>query len=314
MDNAGTNFYLKHPHNPINCGHQIYPFVPGVSRQTYFPYDKKENDELYRKMQGQRELERRVRKSKRECMTLEKLGDTEGLTKASATLKQRQQALKQYCSDNGLSYKPDRTAVVGYNRAVAGKVRKSLTSRKNKSIIKSIDIDDFEMMSEGKEIDPQAISIISSVIKRFEDSGEVYINDFYFGSLPREENGIPLLQIEPTGDKTLRLNINTDIFSGKTVAEINEMLRMNEKNLANSLDEATIHECGHAKALKGLKISEINTLYEEIADEKIEGVSDIAYQDGAEALAEIEVLISRGSDVPEKAMVFYNKHMRRKKK
>ncbi len=80
------------------------------------------------KMQGQRELERRVRKSKRECMTLEKLGDTEGLTKASATLKQRQQALKQYCSDNSLSYKPDRTAVVGYNRAVAGKVRKSLTS------------------------------------------------------------------------------------------------------------------------------------------------------------------------------------------
>lgn len=112
----------------INCGHQIYPFVPGVSRQTYFPYDKEENDELYRKMQGQRELERRVRKSKRECMTLEKLGDTEGLTKASATLKQRQQALKQYCSDNSLRYKPDRTAVVGYNRAVAGKVRKSLTS------------------------------------------------------------------------------------------------------------------------------------------------------------------------------------------
>ena len=78
-------------------------------------------------MQGQRELERRARKSKRECMMLEKTGDTEGLQKASATLKQRQDALKQYCSDNGLSYKPDRTAAVGYNRAVAGKVRKSLT-------------------------------------------------------------------------------------------------------------------------------------------------------------------------------------------
>lgn len=87
-------------------------------------------------MQNQRELERHARKSKRECMTLEKLGDTEGLQKASVTLKQRQDALKQYCSDNGLSYKPDRTAVVGYNRAVAGKVRKSLTSVSNGGKIK----------------------------------------------------------------------------------------------------------------------------------------------------------------------------------
>lgn len=112
----------------INCGHHIYPFVPGVSRQTYFPYAEDENSAQYRKMQKQRELERRVRKSKRECMMLEKSGDSEGLKKASQTLKQRQNALKKYCSDNGLSYKPDRTAVVGYNKAVSGKVRKSLTS------------------------------------------------------------------------------------------------------------------------------------------------------------------------------------------
>jgi len=122
----------------INCGHQIYPFVPGISRQTYFPYDEEENNELYQKMQRQRELERRVRKSKRECLTLEKLGDAKGLEKASVTLKQRQDALKQYCSDNGLSYKPDRTAVVGYNRAVAGNVRKSLTSVKTSQYFRAI--------------------------------------------------------------------------------------------------------------------------------------------------------------------------------
>lgn len=107
----------------INCGHHIYPFIPGVSYQTYFPYDDYENQEQYKKIQGQRELERRVRKSKRECMTLDTLGDKEGFQKASQTLKQRQQALKQYCSDNDLKYKPDRTAVVGYNRSVAGKVK-----------------------------------------------------------------------------------------------------------------------------------------------------------------------------------------------
>lgn len=104
----------------INCGHHIYPFFPGISYQTYFPYDEYENQEQYKKTQNQRELERRVRKSKRECMTLEKTGDTEGLKKAKETLKTRQQALKQYCADNDLKYKPDRTAVVNYKKSVSG--------------------------------------------------------------------------------------------------------------------------------------------------------------------------------------------------
>ena len=53
-------------------------------------------------------------------MMLEKTGDTEGLQKAKETLKTRQQALKQYCTDNDLKYKPDRTAVVDYKKSVSG--------------------------------------------------------------------------------------------------------------------------------------------------------------------------------------------------
>lgn len=104
----------------INCGHHIYPFIPGISYQAYFPYDEEENQVEYKNIQGQRELERRVRKSKRECMILESVGDTEGLKKAKETLKTRQKALKQYCFDNDLKYKPDRTAVVNYKKSVAG--------------------------------------------------------------------------------------------------------------------------------------------------------------------------------------------------
>lgn len=103
----------------INCGHHIYPFIPGISYRTYFPYDEEENQEQYKKIQNQRELERRVRKSKRECMMLEKTDDTEGLQKAKESLKTRQQALKQYCADNELKCKPDRTAVVDYKKSVS---------------------------------------------------------------------------------------------------------------------------------------------------------------------------------------------------
>lgn len=125
----------------INCGHHIYPFIPGISYQKYFPYDEYDNQEQYKKVQGQRELERRVRKSKRECISLESVGDTEGLKKAKETLKTRQQALKQYCADNDLKYKPDRTAVVNYKKSVAGFTpsdkKKRIAEIKAKSVDKS---------------------------------------------------------------------------------------------------------------------------------------------------------------------------------
>ncbi len=111
----------------INCGHQIYPYIEGVSVQRYFPYNKDTNDKAYRLSQHQRELERRVRKSKRECMVLEKLGDDKGLKRASATLKNRKQALEKFSAANNLPVRTDRTAVVGYNKSIAGKVKNSLT-------------------------------------------------------------------------------------------------------------------------------------------------------------------------------------------
>ena len=113
----------------INCGHQIYPFTPGVSYQTYFPEPEEENAEAYKKAQQQRELERRVRKSKRECMMLETAGDPEGARQAQQLLKQRQDALRQFCGDNGLRYKPDRTAVADYKKSVAGYVPPDQTER-----------------------------------------------------------------------------------------------------------------------------------------------------------------------------------------
>ena len=121
----------------INCGHQIYPYIEGVSVQRYFPYNKDTNDKAYRLSQHQRELERRVRKSKRECMVLEKLGDDKGLKRASATLKNRKQALEKFSSANNLPVRTDRTAVVGYNKSIAGKVKNSLTSGSSGGKIKS---------------------------------------------------------------------------------------------------------------------------------------------------------------------------------
>ena len=126
----------------INCGHNGYPFTAGLSLQRYFPYDEEENDKLYKKIQKQRELERKVRASKRACSVL-KDGDPEQFKTASVQLKQRSQALKDYCDANGLMYQNERTSVLGFGRSEAGRVtaayRKAL--REEELRLKLFDVD-----------------------------------------------------------------------------------------------------------------------------------------------------------------------------
>lgn len=146
----------------INCGHQIYPFLPGISVQTYFPYDEKENAEQYEKICNQRALERKVRASKRECTSLDTLGDKEGFDRAAYKLKQQEQQLKSYCEKNGLTYKPDRTATPGYGRSQAAKTtagyKRQLEVEKLKTELFDVDkcTDDVIMKLNGKLSDREA--------------------------------------------------------------------------------------------------------------------------------------------------------------
>ena len=184
----------------INCGHHIYPFIPGISYQKYFPYDEYDNQEQYKKVQGQRELERRVRKSKRECISLESVGDTEGLKKAKETLKTRQQALKQYCADNDLKYKPDRTAVVNYKKSVAG----FTTSDKKKRIaeIKAKSVD----KSGGSAAIPKVLKsefVPAKSIEEAQKYAQKYVKSYF-------------------GDKTFKGDAN---FKGISIDNANEINR-----------------------------------------------------------------------------------------
>lgn len=98
----------------INCGHHVYPYIEGVSTQTYFPYDKEENDKLYKQKQEQRRLEREVRSAKREVSMLNSAGDKEGAKAAKDRVKRRTAAYYEYCEKTGLPRKADRLTVQGY--------------------------------------------------------------------------------------------------------------------------------------------------------------------------------------------------------
>ena len=99
----------------------VFGVSDGLFRKSSVEYDEQEDKELYNKVCKQRELERKVRASKRECMML-KDGDPEMFQKASVKLKHNTQQLKTYCSNNDLMYMNERTSVMGYGRSEAGKV------------------------------------------------------------------------------------------------------------------------------------------------------------------------------------------------
>lgn len=101
----------------INCGHQQYPFIPGVSVRSYYPYPEEENAERYQQMQQQRAMERKIRADKRKCMMMQETGDDEGLRKAAGKLRADKDRYRDFCKETGLGAHMENTQVYGYDRS-----------------------------------------------------------------------------------------------------------------------------------------------------------------------------------------------------
>lgn len=97
----------------INCGHRPRGVSDGLFRKSSVEYDDTEDKELYNKVCKQRELERKVRKSKTEADMLEAAGDTEGAKEVRRKMAEQNKALKSYCEGNGLKYRSDRVRTYG---------------------------------------------------------------------------------------------------------------------------------------------------------------------------------------------------------
>jgi Phage minor capsid protein 2. len=96
---ADTSYGLPDGILGINCTHMIYPFLEGVSQQTYQPYDKALNDKAYKESQIQRHLEREIRKTKMEVHALQTAGfdASSELTK----LKDKQSNIRNFVKETG---------------------------------------------------------------------------------------------------------------------------------------------------------------------------------------------------------------------
>ena len=108
----------------INCGHRPRGVSDGLFRKSSVEYDDEEDKALYHKVCKQRELERKVRKSKTEADMLEAAGDTEGAKEVRRKMAEQNKALKSYCDSNGLKYRSDRVRTYGSVNN-GGKLRES---------------------------------------------------------------------------------------------------------------------------------------------------------------------------------------------
>lgn len=97
----------------INCGHQMYLYVEGVSTKRYESYDKKESEEAYIESQRQRHLERNIRKAKKERAMLDAMEvDKAEIEKADAKIEKRKEKMAEFIKETGRTRRKQRENIV----------------------------------------------------------------------------------------------------------------------------------------------------------------------------------------------------------
>lgn len=84
----------------INCMHQLYPYVEGVTINRQKHYDPKEAIENGQKQQLQRYYERQVRKWKQRKLAAERIGNTNMVAKCNSSIRGYQSKIRKIVSEN----------------------------------------------------------------------------------------------------------------------------------------------------------------------------------------------------------------------
>lgn len=103
-----------------NCRHHFGVYIPGMALpELPKKINGMDSDEYYATTQRQRELERRVRKTKRDISALEQAGvglDSQTYVQKRLVLGNQQKQLRQLCADKGLKREPYREKAYGIGK------------------------------------------------------------------------------------------------------------------------------------------------------------------------------------------------------
>ena len=299
-----------------NCRHSFSPFFEGISKAAYSKTELKDYEAKkyrfngvkmteYEASQKQRYIERQKRRWKRENAAMAAAGlDT---SESAAKIAKWSAIEKDFCRQTGLKRQAERSFI---GAKTAGK---GLNGAAKSGIIKNIDLDDLDFVTYNTGMKEEVVKYIGSTVKELEQSLGVRFNYVSNEIKSTGSHGTAIFQTEPVsfgrGKVLLQLNINTEVLAGKSIADIDKMFKNADNTIVNSLHDALVHETGHAKLISGLTLNQVQDLYKYLLqpDEKglFNSISGIAFADGAEAIAEIEVLFARGEKVPDELKEFY---------
>lgn len=93
----------------VNCKHYPTPFIPGFSALRGYPQDPAENAKTYAESQQQRELERALRKEKRDLEVLKAQGAPEDILRSQrAKVKAAGDDIQRFCDETGRTRRRNR--------------------------------------------------------------------------------------------------------------------------------------------------------------------------------------------------------------
>lgn len=181
------------------------------------------------------------------------------------------------------------------------------------SIIKSINVDDISSVDKDGIVSEDCKSTIVKIIERFKNEGHNFNFDgVRIVDIPRDKDGkLDVMRtnaVDRYGYPQVFLEINKVAFAGASKADIDNIFFNADNTICSSLEDAVIHEIGHAKTIYSRTYPNYDRIYETLKEIHYDGVSALAKSDGLECIAECEVLLSRGETLPDELMEFYKKY------
>lgn len=280
--------------------------------------------------QQQRAMERSIRKSKRTCAALDAaINETDDellkhklqnkFERHSAILKEKEKRLNSFCNKFGMQKQNDRVRVVGFNKSVSQKAvhgsnrhinQKNVDNAKKSGIIKAITVEDINLADKEEIISYDCKATISREIEEFKEKGHCFRFDgVHIVDIPTSSNrGIEVLRtnvVDRYGYPQVFLEINKSVFSGRDKYAIDCLFFNANNTVCSSLEEAVIHEIGHAKTIYNRSFANYERINETLKEVHHKDISSLAESDGLECIAECEVLLSRGERLSDKLMEFY---------
>ena len=355
----------------VNCYHDFYPFIPGISEPIYSEEELRQMNEqentpkefggksytAYEATQRQRALETTMRAQRQKISLLEQGGaDEQDIINARGQYRATSAEYARFSQAMGLPQQRERVTVDGLGDVGRGKTKGAepvpqirptrigstradtvtdqeraelLTRPPESGIIKSIRIDDLSDAVKRGVISEECKETIFNTLRE-QGVTSVY-DEVRIVNIPRDKDG----KIEPLrtnavatpGYPKVYLEINEAFFGGKNKDKIDEMFMLQKYSVSNSLEDAVIHECGHAKVIRDRRYAEFEAIDEELkggaftnpiksrADKKslkdLAGeISEYAQKDGLECIAECHVRLHRGDTIPEELKALYDKYIR----